>query len=103
MEKNDFLKDPVKHIDITAGRVYNLGGGPSFSLSIWAEFGPLIEKLLGRPTPVQYGDWRPGDQKVFIADIHQAERDFGWKPMISPQEGIPRLLHWILENRSLFQ
>jgi CDP-paratose 2-epimerase len=93
----------VAHIDVTAGQIYNLGGGPDFTLAIWAEFGPLIEELLGRPVPVQRQSWRPGDQKVFIADVRKAEQDFGWRPQISPRDGIPRLLSWVQANRELFQ
>lgn len=93
----------VEHIEVTAGQIYNLGGGPDFTLSIWAEFGPLIEELLGRPVPVRYTDWRPGDQKVFVADVRKAERDFGWRPEISPRQGIRRLFEWIQENRRLFE
>ena len=93
----------VEQIDVTAGEIYNLGGGPDFSLAIWAEFGPLIEGMLGRPVPVRREAWRPGDQKVFIADVHKAEQDFDWRPQISPQDGIPRLLSWVQANRHLFQ
>ncbi len=93
----------VERIEVTAGQIYNLGGGPAYALAIWAEFGPLIEELLGRPVPVQRQNWRPGDQKVFVADVRKAERDFGWRPEISPQEGIPRLLRWVQANRNLFQ
>ena len=93
----------VEQIKVTAGQIYNLGGGPDFSLSIWAEFGPLIEELLGRPVPVQRGDGRPGDQKVFVADVRKAEQDLGWRPQIPPQKGIPRLLQWVQENRHLFR
>ena len=92
----------VERIDVTAGHIYNLGGGPDFTLSIWAEFGPLIEELLGRPITVRYTEWRPGDQKVFVADIRQAEQDFGWRPQVAPQQGIRRLFEWIQENRHLF-
>ncbi len=92
----------VDRIDVTAGEIYNLGGGPEFALSIWAEFGRLVEELLGRAVPVQYEDWRPGDQRVFIADVRKAQRDLGWRPQVSPQDGIPQLLHWINANRDLF-
>lgn len=92
----------IEKIDVTAGQIYNVGGGPAFTLSIWAEFGPLIRDLLGRPLAVKSGSWRPGDQKVFIADISKARRDFGWYPQISPREGVPMLLRWVQENRHLF-
>jgi CDP-paratose 2-epimerase len=98
----DAYEMAIDRIDVTAGRIYNLGGGPRFSLAIWAEFGPLVEGLIGRPLPASYADWRPGDQKVFIADVSRAAADFGWRPTISPEEGIPRLLAWIESHRGLF-
>ena len=62
----------IDRIAAVKGQVYNLGGGPENTMSIWTEFGPLLEKLLGRPVPVKRSDWRPGDQKVFVADIRKA-------------------------------
>ena len=99
----DAYEKAIEQIDVTAGRVYNLGGGPRNSLAIWAEFGPLVEGLIGRRYPVTHAGWRPGDQKVFIADIRRAAADFGWRPAISPEEGIPRLLQWIQAHRELFE
>ncbi len=93
----------VEKNDIAAGKVYNLGGGPENVMSIWAEFGPILEKLLGRKIEVGRGDWRPGDQRVFYADIHKAEQELGWKPKIGVEEGIRRLYKWVQENRELFE
>lgn len=50
----------IAHIAVAAGQVYNIGGGPEHTMSVWAEFGPVIEKLMGCTLPVAYGDWRPG-------------------------------------------
>jgi len=92
----------IARIDTAAGQVYNLGGGPANTMSIWAEFGPMLEKLLGKPVPVARGDWRPGDQKVFVADIRKAERELGWKPRIGVEEGVRRLFEWVKVNKELF-
>lgn len=92
----------VERTDRVKGQVYNLGGGPQNVMSIWAEFGPLLEKLLGKPIPVARGDWRPGDQRVFYADIRKAERELGWKPKVRVEEGVGRLFEWVRENRDLF-
>ncbi|MCX6039281.1 MAG: GDP-mannose 4,6-dehydratase [Chloroflexi bacterium] len=89
-------------IDSVRGQVYNLGGGPENTMSIWTEFGPLLERLLGKPVPVRRGDWRPGDQKVFVADIRKAERDLGWKPKVGVEAGEGRLFEWVRENKDLF-
>ncbi len=92
----------IAKIDTVRGQVYNLGGGPENTMSIWTEFGPLLERLLGKPVPVRRGDWRPGDQKVFVADIRKAERDLGWKPKVGVEAGVGRLFEWVRENKDLF-
>jgi CDP-paratose 2-epimerase len=92
----------IAKIDAVKGQVYNLGGGPENTMSVWTEFGPLLEKLLGKPVPVMRSNWRPGDQKVFVADIRKAERDLGWKPKVGVKEGVGRLFEWVRENKDLF-
>ena len=92
----------IEKIDTAAGQVYNLGGDPENVMSVWAEFGPILEKLLGKEIPVARGDWRPGDQKVFYADIRKAERELGWKPKISVEQGVELLFEWVSKNTDLF-
>jgi CDP-paratose 2-epimerase len=82
------------HLDQTAGHVYNIGGGVSNSLSVWAELGPRLEKLAGRPLDVRTEDWRPGDQPVYVSDTRLAERDFSWRPQVRLDDGLRRLWAW---------
>jgi len=89
-------------IETTAGQVYNIGGGAQNTISVWKEFSPKLERLLGRQIPVSWSDWRPGDQPVYISDIRKAEKQFGWKPKINVDEGLQRLYQWVFENRHLF-
>ncbi len=92
----------VQNIDRARGQVYNIGGGPENTVSVWTEFGEQLERLLRRPIPVTYGDWRPGDQPIYVSDIRKAATELGWQPHIGVQEGGERLFHWICENRELF-
>ncbi len=92
----------VNNIQTAAGRVYNMGGGVVNTISIWTEFKPILEKALGQAIPTGQGDWRPGDQKVFIADIRKAEAELGWKPRVSVEDGVERLVEWVKTNRYLF-
>lgn len=92
----------IQHIERLKGEVFNLGGGPRNTISIWTEFGPLLEKLLGSPLPVTRGDWRPGDQKVFVADIRKAERALGWTPKYDVERGVRQLFDWVSANKELF-
>ena len=92
----------IDRIDELSGEVLNLGGGPDHTLAVWSEFGPLLEELAGRPIPITYGPWRPGDQRVFVADIRRAAERLGWRPQVSPTEGVRRLYEWVAANPTLF-
>ena len=87
----------VNNIDKIRGKAVNLGGGAENTLSVWAEFGPLLENLTGQTIRVDYKDWRPGDQRVFYADISRAAALLDWQPQISPQEGLAELYNWVKE------
>jgi CDP-paratose 2-epimerase len=82
------------HIDRTAGQVYNIGGGPANSVSVWTELAPRLEVLAGLRPAVRMERWRPGDQPVFVSDTRCAERDFGWVPQVGLDEGLRRLWEW---------
>ena len=92
----------IENIEKVKGDVFNLGGGPENTMSIWTEFGPHLEKLLGKPVAVSYGDWRPGDQKVFVADIRKAEKMLGWKPQYDVDKGVKQLFDWVIAHKNLF-
>ncbi|MGH2582466.1 MAG: GDP-mannose 4,6-dehydratase [Anaerolineales bacterium] len=85
-----------------AGHIYNIGGGPKHTLSIWLECGPMLEKFLGKKIPVRWDDPRPGDQKVYIGDIRKAKRELRWAPTIGVEKGARELFDWVKANRDLF-
>src|SRR3954469_13355285 len=51
-----------QRIDRTAGRVYNVGGGPVNAVSLLQAV-EAIERLAGRRLAIEWSDWRPGDQR----------------------------------------
>ncbi len=91
----------MDRIDQVSGQVFNLGGGPSNTLSL-RELVGLLEVHFGRPMDPAFADWRPGDQPVFVADIRKARSMLDWTPKVSTLDGVARLLAWIGENRGLF-
>ncbi|MDX1613361.1 MAG: GDP-mannose 4,6-dehydratase [Candidatus Promineifilaceae bacterium] len=93
----------IERADDVAGLALNLGGGPNNALSIWAEFGPLLEERLGHPVPVSHADWRPGDQRVFVADIRRAAARLDWQPQIDPRTGIAQLVAWVQDHLDLLR
>ena len=99
----DLFGAAVARIDVAAGQAYNIGGGPANTLAVWSELGPVLETLMGRPIQVRYDNWRPGDQRIFVADIRKAERELGWSPKVAKGEGVRRLYDWVAANRDLFE
>jgi CDP-paratose 2-epimerase len=92
----------IEKIDQAKGQVYNMGGGTRNLLAVWEEFGPILEKLLGKKIEVARGDWRPGDQRVFYADHSKAKKELGWEPKIDLEEGVEMLFEWVKANKELF-
>ena len=76
------------------GRVFNMGGGAGYTMSL-LELLAFLEKGLGRKIPVAYGEWRPADQKVYISDIRKAHETLGWAPKVGPEEGVGQILDWV--------
>lgn len=99
----DLYLTALANIDRVAGQIFNVGGGPDHTLSIWAEFQPLLSRCAGRSiTASAFGDWRPGDQRICVLDIGKAERELGWRPRITVEDGIAHLWSWAAQHRELF-
>jgi CDP-paratose 2-epimerase len=82
-----------------AGEVFNIGGGPGNTLSV-LEAIQMIEELTGLSATIRYSDWRPSDQRAYVSDVRKAHATLGWKPTISPPEGIRRLVDWLADSVS---
>jgi len=65
------------------GEVWNLGGGNPQPVN------RLVELLGG---PVVYIPRRPGEPDVTWADIGKITRDLGWRPHITFEEGVARMV-----------
>jgi len=92
----------VDKADTLAGQYFNIGGGPSNTMSL-LELAALLEARLGRKLPLTYSDWRPGDQKVFVCNIDKAKRMLGWSPKIGVKQGVDLLYDWSAKNVDLFK
>ena len=87
--------------DRAVGKAYNIGGGPGNVLSL-LELLSYIEKRRGRKLDYGFSDWRPGDQKVFVSDIHRAQAEIGWTPKTNCLQGLGLLYDWVANNLDLF-
>jgi CDP-paratose 2-epimerase len=60
-----------QRIGEVAGRAFNLGGGPANAVSL-VQLLSHLESALGRPIDYGFADWRPHDQRYFVADNRRA-------------------------------
>jgi len=93
----------IREIDTTRGEVYNIGGGPGLTRSIWQEFKAHVKEHVHREVEATYEPARIRDQKVYISDIRKAEKDFGWKPKVRVEEGLDCTMEWIARNKAVFE
>ena len=97
----DCYERALTRIDDVAGQAFNIGGGPGNTLSL-NELVAFLAEAFGRAFAVPHADWRPGDQRVFVADVGKAKRLLGWEPAMPIREGVAQLLAWVRANRTLF-
>jgi CDP-paratose 2-epimerase len=81
--------------------LYNIGGGPDKTISL-LEFVEQLRLIIGSHPKINYGEWRPSDQKVYISDITKIKKELSWQPKVGVKEGITRLVDWVRANRQFF-
>jgi CDP-paratose 2-epimerase len=82
-----------RRISAVTGQAFNLGGGPDNAVSLCQVVG-TIEAILGRPVALRFADWRPGDQRYFVADTRRAAAALGLERPLGWRNGLARLAHW---------
>lgn len=98
----DLYEAAMRQADNLSGVACNVGGGTASTLSLLELIG-MLEELSGKRIDHSFADWRPGDQKVFIADTRKAKRDFGWEPKTIPREGVKKLYQWVVEHKNIMR
>ena len=87
--------------EAVSGQAFNIGGGPTNTMSL-LELIRYLEEGLDISIPLQWSDWRAGDQPVFVCNVAKAEKLLGWRPATGVREGVDELLAWTRDNRQLF-
>lgn len=97
----DLLEGVLGNVQVGAGQVYNIGGGPSNTTSV-LELIALLEELIGRKIDRSFSQWRPGDQPVYVSNVRKARRDIGWEPKVPKEKGVQMLLEWASAHQERF-
>ena len=71
--------------------IYNIGNNRSEPLLRYVE---LLEQAIGRAAEKEFAPMQPGDVKETYADIAAIQRDHGFQPETTIDEGIPKFVAW---------
>jgi nucleoside-diphosphate-sugar epimerase len=80
-----------------AGQVFNIACGERITL---LDMVAILNRLVGRDIPVEFGPPRAGDVRHSLADIGRARQLLGYAPAVDVAEGLAKTLAWYRENES---
>lgn len=89
-------------LDVTAGQVFNVGGGATNSISL-LEVMDEIEEVTGNKLHFTLHRPRPGDQLFYITDFGKLCKHTGWRPQISLRHTIEIIRQWWKERCSIIE
>jgi len=72
--------------------IYNLGNANPISVN---DLVAKIEKALGKKAVKEYLPSQPGDVERTFADITKAERELGYKPKTTIEQGLAKFVEWL--------
>lgn len=76
-------------------RVYNIGNHQSEPLK---RFVSILEEAIGKKAIIDSQPIQPGDVPATYADIEATQRDFGFVPRVTIDEGLPRFVAWYRQH-----
>ena len=88
----------IDNIDKAKGQAFNVGGGVGNSLSLLELFS-LLEQMVGVSLSYRKLSVRESDQRVFISDLTKAKELLKWKPSVTAQEGVARMVEWVSDYK----
>jgi UDP-glucose 4-epimerase len=104
LQTMDFVHvEDIARANILAARadvtdtVYNIATATETSLLELAE---ALQKVMGSTSPLEFGPERSVNSVTRrLADISAAQRDLGWRPTITLEDGLASLVSWWRANR----
>lgn len=84
----------VIHIESAKGEVFNVGGGIENSLSLLELFA-LLEQITNVKLNYKKLPVRESDQRVFVSDLAKVKQMLNWRPVVSAQDGVARMVEWV--------
>jgi dTDP-glucose 4,6-dehydratase len=109
-----YVKDHAVAIDVVfhqgkVGDNYNVGGFNEWrNIDLVKLLCKLMDKKLGRKqgeseTLITYVKDRPGHDRRYAIDASKINKELGWKPSVTFEEGLSETIDWYLENEKWLQ
>ena len=90
-----------QHMKELAGNAFNIGGGPTNTISL-LELLDLLAELHEGELSIEFEDWRAADQRYYVADTTKFGSLTGWQPQVGVHEGVKRLYEWLAASNQHF-
>jgi dTDP-glucose 4,6-dehydratase len=105
-----YVKDHAIAIDLvfhkgSAGETYNIGGFNEWkNIDLVKLLCKLMDEKLGRATGtsehlITYVKDRPGHDRRYAIDAAKINRELGWKPTVTFEQGLSETIDWYLDNK----
>ena len=104
-----YVKDHAVAIDLIyhegkRGETYNIGGFNEWkNIDLVELLCELMDKRLGRPKEtsrqlITFVKDRPGHDLRYAIDASKINKELGWKPSVTFEQGLAKTIDWYLEN-----
>jgi len=91
----DLVIDQVLHPSQYRGRVFNVGGGAPFAVSL-RELTALCCEVTGNKVELSSSTQdRPADVRIYITDHRRLTQASGWSPRRDPRQVVADICNWI--------
>ncbi len=93
----------------SVGGKYNIGGNAErANLSVVKEICRILDELVpddggSRERLIQFVDDRPGHDFRYAIDASKIERELGWRPRFTFEQGLQKTIRWYLDNSVWWQ
>lgn len=100
------VEDHCSAIDVVlhqgkVGEVYNIGGNNEKKNIEIVKL--ILEKLQKPESLIKYVNDRPGHDRRYAIDSSKIQKELGWEPKYTFEEGIEETVKWYLENKEWWE